>query len=71
MARLSVEHQVYIERMDAEYGRIRSLQEKAFDMTIDSGSRLEYSRQLAVECGVEEKDIFQSIEDIDAFFLGE
>ena len=71
MTRLSFEHQEYIERIDAECGKIRYLQNKTFDMTLDSESRFDYSRQLAVKCGVAPEDIFHSIDDIDAYFLGE
>lgn len=65
--KVNAEAQKYIKKIEEHYAKIGGLINYAFDKEVNIQIRFEYSKQLAIACGVENP--LETKEDIDDYFL--
>ncbi|WP_227938285.1 hypothetical protein [Alkalihalobacillus deserti] len=67
--KISYEHQKIVKAILEEYERLGTITEMAFNFECNAMFRFDYSKKLAIEYGVADEEILQSLEDVDDFFL--
>ena len=70
-SRLDEELRAEVARFEARFAQVDRMIERAFDPGVNASARLAASADLAVACGVDPDVVLRTVDEVDAFVLGD